>query len=190
MRLPGYDYSQPGWYFVTICTKNRREIFGVVRKGEMRVNQNGKIVMDAWQDLPNHYYCILDAFVIMPNHIHGVVQIPDGFDIPYYPVAAGLRPAATGREIAAATVGFKVAGENVNNVLPASLTEIVRALKSFSARRINELRGIPGQPVWQRSFHDHVLRGNNDIEMVREYIRLNPQKWDEDRNNVRKKILA
>jgi len=172
MRLPGYDYSQPGWYFVTICTKNRREVFGVVEEGRMDLNGIGENVQKCWQDLPNHYFCVLDAFVIMPNHVHGIIQIPDEISVSHIPVAAGLRPAATGRE---------------GGVLRANLTEIVRALKSFSARRINEIRGTPGNPVWQRSFHDHILRGNNDIEMVREYIRLNPEKWDQDRNNLLKK---
>lgn len=184
MRLPGYDYSQPGWYFVTICTKNRREVFGVIKNGQMVVNQCGKIVVEVWWDLPRHYACILDAFVIMPNHVHGIINIPDRMYIPHHIVAeelhhhnaaAGLRPAAARRE--------------GDGVLHASLIEIIRALKSFSARRINELQKTQGRSVWQRSFHEHILRGEYDILSVREYIRLNPQKWDQDRNNLNRNGL-
>lgn len=181
MRLPGYDYAQPGWYFVTLCTKNRRELFGVVENGKPFVNQYGKIVAEAWWDLPKHYSCILDAFVIMPNHVHGIIQIPDRIYVPHPTVAAGFHNNVAGAGLRPAPAMGVDSG-----VLHASLIEIIRALKSFSARRINELRKTQGQPVWQRSFHEHILRGNNDILSVREYIRLNPEKWDRDRNNVRK----
>lgn len=169
MRLRGYDYSQPGWYFVTICTKNRQEIFGVVENGKMRLNVFGEAVMKCWFDLPNHYCCELDAFVIMPNHIHGIVVIPESLP-PSHTAPGGLNPRVRGWE---------------NNVHVYPLTEIVRGLKTFSAAAINRINGTPGVRLWQTSFHEHILRGNNDILSVREYIRLNPHKWNEDRNNLR-----
>ena len=110
----------------------------------------------SWFDLPNHYAHVrLDAFVIMPNHVHGVIVLTE--------VGAGLKPAPT--------VVAKRHG----------LPEIVRGFKTFSSRRINELRGTPGTPVWQRNYYEHVIRGEDELNRVREYIDSNPTGWLEDR---------
>lgn len=174
MRLPGYDYSQPGWYFVTICTKNRREVFGVVAAGQMYPNNLADAVGKCWLDLPNHYSCILDAFVIMPNHIHGIIVIPELLPSSLA-AGGGLNPRLRGNG-------------NITGVYP--LTEIVRGFKTFSAAAINRINNTPGARIWQTSFHEHVLRDNNDILQVREYIRLNPQAWDQDRNNHDRKSIS
>ncbi|MBI4092907.1 MAG: transposase, partial [Candidatus Kerfeldbacteria bacterium] len=92
MRLSGYDYSLPGYYFVTICTKNRQNVFGFVAYERMHLNVFGRAIRQCWFDLPKHYSCILDSFVVMPDHIHGIIVIPDE---PLWrsrpgPVAAGL----------------------------------------------------------------------------------------------------
>ncbi len=92
IRLKGYDYSRPGAYFITICTRDRAHLFGEVADGEMRLNAFGEIVRAAWFDLPNHYNHVrLDAFVIMPNHVHSIIILID--DHPS--VGAGLKPAPT-----------------------------------------------------------------------------------------------
>jgi REP element-mobilizing transposase RayT len=158
LRLPGYDYSQPGYYFVTISSNRFKTLFGTIAGGKMRINEIGKIVLQAWQDLPNHYLCHLDAFVLMPNHIHGIVIIDDTSA-----VRAGLKPARTAKR--------------------HGLSEIMRGFKTFSARRINEYRGTPGQHVWHRSFYDRVIRREEDVEQIRAYILQNPQRWAEDSYN-------
>jgi putative transposase len=164
IRLPGYDYSQPGAYFVTICTQDRAYLFGEVVNGEMRLNKYGQIVDDAWNDLSNHYAgLILDAFVIMPNHVHGVIVLTgdpiwDGL------VGAGLKPAPT-------------------HTKHVPLSEIVRAFKTFSARRINQCRGTPGAPVWQRNYYEHIIRNEESLNRIREYILQNPLRWHLDREN-------
>ena len=128
IRLKGYDYSKDGLYFVTICVKNRKCLFGDIKDGEMILNHNGEIVDMVWDELSEHYHNIrLDAFVIMPNHIHGIIEIIQ----PQNVVGAGFKPAPTG------TMGYK------------PLSEIVRALKTFSARKINEYRNSIGRPIWQ-----------------------------------------
>lgn len=164
-RLKGYDYSQDGAYFVTICTYKRQHLFGYVDKdGMMQLNDYGKIVRGCWQDLPDHYNNIeLDAFVVMPNHVHAIIFIlnPDTTS----DVAAGLRPATTPESPS------KKHG----------LTEFVRALKSFSARRINEKRNVAGVPVWQRSFYDHIIRDEISLNKLREYTLYNPAWWAEDK---------
>lgn len=103
IRLQGYDYARAGAYFITICTRDRAHLFGNVVAGKMRLNDLGKIVRATWNHLPDHYQVELDAFVIMPNHVHGIVVIPrtmagthpDAGDPPD-PVGAGLKPAPTG----------------------------------------------------------------------------------------------
>jgi len=143
MRLPGYDYAQPGAYFVTTCTQDRASLFGTIADGMMRLNAHGRIVRDTWLHLPDHYPLELDAFVAMPNHVHGIIVIPS--------VGAGFKPAPT-------------------------LSEIVRAFKTFSARRI-------GHPVWQRNFHEHIIRSEASLERIRQYIVDNPASWAFDREN-------
>ena len=165
IRLREYDYSLPGAYFVTICTQRRECLFGEVIEGEMRLSPYGRAATECWSDLPNHYgYVELDEFVIMPNHVHGIITIPGAAD---FDVGAGLKPAPTG------PVSAKRHG----------LPEIVRGFKTFSSRRINRFRKSPGQPVWQRNYYEHVVRGDADLDRIRKYVQDNPAKWAEDSDN-------
>jgi REP element-mobilizing transposase RayT len=128
----------------------------------MALNEFGEIVQYTWDDLPNHIAGIeLDAFVIMPNHVHGIIVITGaGLE---QKDRAGLEPAPTGTRI---------------------LPEIVRQLKTFSARRINKKRGTPGLPVWQRNYYEHIIRDEEDLTRIREYIVNNPVNWQTDENYV------
>jgi putative transposase len=160
IRLRDYDYAQAGAYFITICVHDRRCLFGDVVDGEMRLNELGLIVTECWGDLPNHYPHIeLDIFVVMPNHVHGIVILKDGLGVD---VGAGLKPAPTNRH---------------------ALPEIIRGLKTFSSRRINQQRKTPGLPVWQRNYYEHIIRNQDDLDHTRQYILDNPAKWPEDEEN-------
>lgn len=160
-RLKNYDYSQNGRYFVTICVKNRMEFFGKIINGKMILNIYGRIVQQSWLDLPNHYKnCHLGQFIVMPNHIHGIVVIKN--DI--FPVGNGSKPFPT-------MVKRK-----------HGLSEITRGFKTFSSRKINEQNNI--MPfAWQKSFYDHIIRSNEDLNRIRAYIFNNPRNWNLDRNN-------
>jgi REP element-mobilizing transposase RayT len=159
-RLKSYDYSRAGAYFVTVCTYNRECILGNITNGEMRLSKYGKIVKVVWHELPSHYqHVCLDEFVIMPNHIHGIIILQDA-------VGEGLKPSPTIRRHA--------------------LTEIIRGLKTFSARDINSSRNTPKKHVWQRSYHEHVIRSETDLQSIREYIANNPLQWDIDSENPEK----
>jgi putative transposase len=162
LRLKEYDYSQPGAYFVTICTKNRENIFGEIVCGEMRGNEMAVVVHSCWNELPNHYPNVeLDEFVVMPNHVHGIIVILDEPDADgKCTVADGRRPSPT----------------RPTQPKKYPLSEIVRAFKSFSARRINEINHTPGTPVWQRGYYDHIIRDDNSLIRIREYIAHNPQR--------------
>jgi putative transposase len=158
-RWTGYDYSTPGWYFITICTQNRMECLCSIENGQVVLNDFGKIVKKTWLDLPSHYKNIkLDDFAIMPNHIHGIIEIINN-------------------------ERFKTANNVGNGLKPFptihSLSEIVRGFKTFSSRKINEFQYFQ----WQKSFHDHVIRGEEDYNAIKYYIEQNPAKWAEDRNN-------
>ena len=160
IRLRHYDYAQAGAYFVTICTRDKASVFGHVTDREMYLNVFGEAVQACWNDLPRHYsYVELDAFMVMPNHVHGIIVLDDSSDL-----GAGLRPAPT----------------IVNRY---GLPEIIRAFKAFSSRRINGLRGTPGIPIWQRNYYEHVIRNEYDLSEIREYIVHNPMKWDLDTEN-------
>ena len=166
MRLEGYDYSTPGAYFVTACTQDRRPLFGRVIDGRMAANPLGTVVEDCWDELPDHYDSLaLDAFILMPNHVHGVILLQD--EPNNTSVGAGLQPAIP-RNDAARRHG---------------LPEIVRAFKTFSARKINRMRASTGASVWQRGFYDHVIRDEDELDRVRTYILDNPRKWSEDPDN-------
>ena len=155
-RLKDYDYAHPGAYFMTICTKERHCLFGEIDNEEMKINDYGEIVRQSWLDLRQHYPNVqLDAFVIMPNHVHGLVFLED--------VGAGFKPAPTGK----------------HHPLP----EIIRAFKTFSARHINKLRHSAGKPVWQRNYYEHVIRRDESLAKIREYIEYNPLRWALDREN-------
>lgn len=158
IRLSGYDYSQPGYYFVTICIHNRKELFlGDISDGKFVENAFSAIVRTCWNDLPKHYQNVnLDEFIIMPNHVHGIIRIVD--DI----AGAGFKPAPT--------VNKKRHG----------LPEIIRAFKSFSSRRISET----GQLFkWQRNFYDHIIRDTTSLFCIRKYIQDNPSNWKNDSEN-------
>ncbi len=158
-RLKEYDYSQPGGYFITICTKNRYCLFGKVENDQMKLNHCGEIAQLSWSQLSEHYHNVeLDVFIIMPNHIHGIIFLTD--------VGAGFKPAPT-------VLGFYC----------HPLPEIVRGFKTFSSKKINELRNMSGTPVWQRNYYEHVIRKDESLDKIREYIVTNPLRWALDREN-------
>jgi REP element-mobilizing transposase RayT len=159
IRLKGYDYTRPGAYFVTICTENRVHLFGNISGETMQLNAFGRLVQTHWDDLPHHYPQVkLDALVIMPNHVHGIIILTE-----IDRVGAGFKPVLT--------------------IKQHGLPEIVRALKTFSARRINEIRNTPGVTLWQRSYYDHIIRNERVLNIIRRYILYNPLMWAYDVDN-------
>ena len=179
MRLRGYDYSTPGFYFVTICTRNRLCVLGDVANGRMRLSEAGRLAQAEWEGLPLHYpHVQLGVWTIMPNHLHGIVALaegnvgPDGMD------AGG----GDGRSDADVGAGLKPAPTDVG-VMRQTLPEIVRAFKTFSAKCINAFLDTAGAPFWQRNYYGHVIRDQAALDRVRQYIMDNPARWDEDPDN-------
>jgi putative transposase len=157
IRLPDYDYSQPGSYFVTICTFNKQPIFGNIVDGAMKRNPYGEIAAACWKDIPLHYPEVKnDVSIVMPNHVHGIIVIEDGVK------QADLKTAPAKKH---------------------PLPEIIRAFKTFSAKRINELRSSGGTQVWQKGYYEHVIRDEEEFTRIGEYVLFNPAKWETDREN-------
>jgi putative transposase len=178
IRLQDYDYSQAGAYFITVCTHKKECILGKIAEGKFCINNFGQCVMESWYDLPTHYPNIqLDEFVIMPNHIHGIIILHDK-----PPVGAGLRPALVGKGSTALSkrAGLRPAPTDKNSKNIHGLQEIVRAFKSFSSRKINKIRRRTGQPVWQRNYYEHIIRNESDLYNARRYIINNPISWEND----------
>ena len=152
-RLKNYDYSQNGAYFITICTNKRVNFLGEIIDSKLSETKQSKICIECWNDLSNHYpNCILDEFIVMPNHVHGIVII-DNFKINIQP------------------------NDNQKN---HSVSEIIRAFKPFSSRRINEYQNTYGLSIWQSRFHDHIIRDEESLNKIRQYIINNPSNWAPD----------
>jgi putative transposase len=155
IRLKGYDYSQSGAYFLTVCTHNRELVLGEVVDGRMELNIYGRIVSARWCNLPRyHAHMELSAFVVMPNHIHSIIVIRS---------------------------------DSAEQAKRCPVSEIVRGFKTFSSRRINEMRGTPGTPVWQRNYWEHVIRDQDSFNRIHDYILTNPLRWHLDRENPYRK---
>ena len=160
-RLRGWDYTTAGWYFVTIVTKNRKPYFGEILDDEMHLSSIGKILADEWQETAlMRPYISLDEWVIMPNHIHGIIISHNDED-----VGTSCR--------------------DVSNEQPRlrakSLGAIINQIKSVSTKRI-QAAGFPDFG-WQSGYYDHIIRDRKDLDRIREYIVGNPFQWEDDEEN-------
>jgi len=155
----------PGAYFITACTKNREFSFET---------PDAKLAVEsAWQSLLDGFTNVeLDEFVVMPNHIHGMIWITGEGSYRLHPGAWKTDNARRVGQLPDPT-----------NVRFETLSNIIGAFKTTAATRINKLRGMLGVPVWQKSFYDRIVRNEHELECIQEYIRNNPIKWVEDRDN-------
>ena len=157
IRLPKFHYFAGYWYFVSICTKDKKHLFGEVciasvgaTRGspETQLSDVGKIVSDVWLSLPKHHYVELDVFTIMPNHVHFVIGMFSG----------GSRPAPT-------------------------LGTVTGLFKSECSRRIRKLVNDPSLEVWQRGYYEHIIRNEKELNEIREYVIFNSYGWEGDEEN-------
>lgn len=175
IRLKGYDYTQPGWYFVTICVQNRECLLGEIRDGVMHHNEFGNIVAECWQWLAEQYpYVDLDECVVMPNHFHGILGITD--KIPTVDELDG-DDRRRGGSRTAPTMGTP---DNPMMVKRKPLGRLIGAFETVSTKKINQIRGTQGAKLWQRDFWDHIIRNETELNRIRQYIRHNPMNWQSD----------
>jgi len=167
IRLKGYDYSQPGAYFVTICTRNRESLLGEVVEEEMILNECGQVAAGCWVWLAKQYpYVELDEWVVMPNHTHSIVVLSG---------RGGSRTAPTRIALT------RIAPTRIAHTHPVG--RLVGALKTVSTKRVNQMRHTPGAPLWQRNYYEHIIRDEDELNRLRQYILDNPVQWEMDENN-------
>ncbi len=165
-RMSGYDYSQPGAYFVSIATYKHECIFGNVIDGQMKQNLLGDIAQSEWfrtANLRSYIELFPDECIVMPNHVHGIIHIVESNSHDCRG-AASLRP-------------YQGNHDQINNVRPKSLSAIVRVYKSAVSNRINKIRKSRTPAVWQNNYYDHIIRDENEYRMIWDYIDQNPIIW-------------
>ena len=179
-RKQDYDYSQPGYFAVTVCTQKRSCLFGLIAEGDMLLNDAGRMINETWYEIPNHYPGIeLDVMQIMPNHLHGII------------VVRGVGTAPRGRPSPGIDCPGKENGQ-ARGAVPTrclSLSDIMERFKSLTTTRY--IAGVKTAgwlsffgKLWQRSFHDRIIRNDMELNNIRTYICNNPSEWDADENNI------
>jgi REP element-mobilizing transposase RayT len=187
VRLKGFDYSQPAAYFITICTRDRVSSLGDVVEGVATLSAAGSIVQNIWDSLPDRFPNVaVDAFIVMPNHVHGILIVGTQFLAPK-PVRQADVQSVGAQFIAPRTVLPPIAKfpdgavQGAMNRAP-TLGECVRAFKAASTRLIR-VGGFDF--AWQRGFYERVIRDENELRRVQAYIEANPANWDTDEEHVR-----
>jgi len=159
VRLKGYDYSQGGYYFVTICTQNRRPLFGEIKNDVMILNDAGKMVDRQWNGLAGRFKNIqLDEYIVMPNHFHGIIIIVAN-------IRAGTRPAPT---------PLPTFGDMVGAFKSITSHEYINGVKQ------NHWKPFDGK-LWQRNYYEQIIRNETSLQRIREYIINNPRQWQHDK---------
>jgi len=166
-RLEGYDYSREGLYFITICTKNREDYFGEIKNSKMILSNLGTIADIFWHEIKNHTKnTILHEFIVMPNHIHGIIEIVDHH----------------GCSKDDACIVSTVMVSPLQNISPKSgtISRIVGSYKSAVSKHAHRLKY---EFSWQPRYWDHIIRNEKEYYRISDYIKKNPNKWHDDKLN-------
>jgi len=160
LRLGDYDYSNNGYYFITICTKDKSSFLGNIENEKMMLSNLGEIAEKHWKQIPDYYdQVMIDEYVIMPNHIHGIIIICDDSE-------TGQCPVTTGKEAR-------------SNRRYGVLSKVINSYKGIVTKTIKKMFNDTNF-AWQRSFYDHVIRNDEALLKIRQYIKNNPLKWQLD----------
>jgi putative transposase len=172
IRLAGHDYSQAGAYFVTVVTWRRDCLFGEVIAGEMKLNDFGQIADEGWRAIPEHFPNVeLGAHIVMPNHVHGIILINEDDSRNIVGAQHCCAPTSSGQDDNPRKI----------NVKPGSLGAIVRSYKSAVSYKINKQFNATG--IWQRNYHEHIIRNDCEMGEIWRYIESNPVLWNDDDEN-------
>jgi REP element-mobilizing transposase RayT len=188
IRLKGYDYSQNGAYFITMCVQNREYLFGYIQNGEMKLNDAGRIIQAEWEKLPQRFFnIVLDTFVVMPNHFHGIIFIQNWASIKD---AHTEKNAHTKRD-AHAEEDTYAESKSSSTGTPCgcpknTIGNIIGAFKSLTTNQyIHGVKSGKFPPfakrIWHRNYYENIIRNEKSLNTIREYMQHNPQKWDDDR---------
>ena len=196
IRLRGYDYAGGGAYFITICTQGKVLVFGQIVQGEMALNEAGRLVQKTWEELPRRFETlVLDAFQIMPNHMHGVFVLPGPGLHPALAEATGapviqpgaINPPWDSRGRARPTLaGHRPAEKGRASPPPTkrtSMGDVVGTFKSICTIAVNRLLSRTGTKLLHENFYEHIVRDVDELEKIRDYILHNPERWMDDPEN-------
>jgi putative transposase len=171
IRLPGFDYSRPGNYFITICADERRCIFGRIDKSVTVLTGIGEVVNKCWREIPQHFPGVeIESYIVMPNHLHGILGI-----------AAKFSNAFSQASLVQTAESF---GKPVGKSVPT----IIRSFKAAVTKRVRESGLLAGDPVWQRGYFERVLRDGREFVNATDYIIKNPSRWAFDEENPERKL--
>jgi putative transposase len=197
VRLPTFDYSQPSAYFLTICVRENRLLFGRVTEHRVSLSVLGRIVDECWLEIPSHCPgAELSEHIVMPNHVHGIVILrPSATDDTHREKAHAL--AADGKTLAKdlrraqhavpLRLDGKISSDGTHRfgqLVTGSIPTIVRSFKSECTKRIRKHTRKPASLVWQRGYYESVIWDVKQFQETCEYIRLNPAQWEVDRENL------
>ncbi|HYF98069.1 MAG TPA: transposase, partial [Coxiellaceae bacterium] len=159
LRLPSWNYSANGFYFLTLCTHNRHHSLGEIINGQLQKTKAAILVENCWLSLNGHYgNCYLDEFIIMPNHLHGLIFI---------------------EQEETSELAHQLTTQRRSMLIP----KMVGRFKMQSTKLINEAQKTPGKKFWQSDYYDRVVRNEDELNNIREYIHDNPMAWEYDRFN-------
>ncbi len=179
-RLHNWDYRSDGSYFITICTKNREHFFGDIQNGNMILTEIGQLAYQFWKEIPDHFSSIeLGNFVIMPNHVHGILTI-HGYNKNI--IWDGNKPASSSMDDKNDNNDSKSKNEKMSKISPkpGSISTIIRSYKSVVTKHSKQ---FDSNFAWQSRFHDHIIRNRYSFYVIQKYIFNNPKNWENDRFN-------
>ena len=184
IRLKGYDYSQAGLYFITICVQNRKCLFSDITNGKIKLNDAGRMVENQWLALPQRFTNIhLHEYVVMPNHFHAILEIVVGATLvvaPNIPIAPNnpITQIKKGQQGLAPTnnPNKKTVGNMVGAFQSIATVEYIRGVKNHNWERFDK-------KLWQRNYWEHIIRNDTECNRIANYIINNPRKWDNDKFN-------
>jgi len=211
IRLRGHDYSDPGEYYVTICTHNRECVLGEIKDGEMRLSNAGEIAERCWYEIPQHFENVgLGEFVTMPNHLHVIIllrgisrrdEVTSSLQImsSSLRVTSSLQIMSSSLQVTSSlqimSSSLRVTSSLRNDTRieteqtiikrPPTLGQVVAFYKYRSTKLINALRDSPGSRFWQRNYYEHIIRDGSEYARIQKYIADNANKWSEDEENPR-----
>lgn len=181
--MRSYDYRSVGAYFITICTHQKEAILAEIVNGAVSPSTLGNVVQECWQQIPDHFpHVDLDEFIIMPNHLHGIIFIKDS-DVgathasPALPALSDLADVSTSAHDDRARHASPL---QKPGPVKQSLGAIIGSFKSACTKRINEAWNKVGMPVWQRNYHERIIRNEEELHSLRDYILTNPLRWEGD----------
>jgi len=180
IRLKGYDYSQSGLYFITICCYERECLFGNIINSQMILNNFGQLIKEEWlKSAEIRKEIELDDFVIMPNHFHGIVIINQEINSDFMKNDVDFQDNNVGANGRSPLHQIQSSPPKIS-MKPKSISSLIAGFKSATTKKINIIRNTPQNPVWQRNYYDHIIRNDESLTRIREYIQNNPLSWEND----------